>query len=256
MRSLTISRMSWWLALASFPPALLGLVRYLHGVELNVPEWFVPMLVYVLCPGVVAMLGVFLWASPALASELEGRSWVYLAVRPQGGPAVVLGKYLVAVAWSAPAAVLSSAASLAIFNVNEFATYPRDLWLEARLSVLSCVCYGAIFTLIGVVLPKRSMVIGIVYVAIFEVVLSTVPAAVNLATIQFRLRVLALQWIEPAAADWNRIVREVPILSMYDSPHSPAWHVGALLAMTAGVLALAVALLRVKEFTAESESDV
>ena len=58
--------------------------------------------------------GTFLWATPAISAELERRSWVYLAVRPNGGTAVLLGKYLAAVSWVLTAALVGLAIALAI----------------------------------------------------------------------------------------------------------------------------------------------
>jgi hypothetical protein len=42
-------------------------------------------------------LRTMLRATPAVSVELERRSWVYLAVRPNGSTAVLIGKYLAAV---------------------------------------------------------------------------------------------------------------------------------------------------------------
>ncbi len=38
--------------------------------------------------------------APLVHAELEGRTWIYLAVRPRGRVSVLLGKYLTAVAWT------------------------------------------------------------------------------------------------------------------------------------------------------------
>ena len=54
---------------------------------------------------------------------------------------------------------------------------------------------GHLFTLIGVVFPKRAMVVGVFYTLAFEVFLAMIPAVVNLLTIQFRLRCLLVRWM-------------------------------------------------------------
>jgi predicted membrane channel-forming protein YqfA (hemolysin III family) len=94
-RALTIPRMGWMLALAALPPLLLFLVRM--AARSDPPPDVAAVLVYVLSPCVACMMSVFLWSTPAVSSELEGRSWTYLSVRPHGTLAVLLGKYLVGV---------------------------------------------------------------------------------------------------------------------------------------------------------------
>ena len=106
-RSLTVPRMAWWLVLAGFPVFIIGLIRFTvdaaspasrSGVD-EVPRELWVGFLFALGPMLVTMLGTMLWVTPALSAELERRSWVYLAVRPHGGRAVLLGKYLAAVTW-------------------------------------------------------------------------------------------------------------------------------------------------------------
>lgn len=246
-RSLTVLRMIWWTLLAIFPALLLGLIRLNVGLPPS-PEP-AEVAVYVLCPGVVCMLGVFMWATPWLSSELEGRSWVYLAVRPEGSVSVMLGKYLLAVLWTLPAGLIATTLSCLIIAESETFRLMRVQW---QLVILSCIAYSAVFVLIGVLFPKRAMVIGVFYAIVFEVVLASVPAAVNLLTVQYRLRCLFVRWLE-----WDeRSAAGGPLFQAYLGEESAVWHVGVLLTMTAGLLALAAFVLRWKEFTAEAESDV
>ncbi|MDP6443467.1 MAG: hypothetical protein QF805_06710 [Pirellulaceae bacterium] len=244
---MTVPRAIWWVLLASFPPALLLLVRLNVGPPPS-PEP-IPIVIFVLCPGVVCMMGVFLWATPWISSELEGRSWVYPAVRPRGALAVMLGKYLVAVTWTLPAALLATTLGVLAMGGEDSM---RILWVESRLVFLSCFSYGAVFTLIGVMFPKRAMVVGVFFAVLFEVVLASIPAAVNLLTIQFRLRCLGVRWM-----DWPpSFAADTPVFQAYFGDESAAWHLFVLFAMTIGLLAAAAAVLRIREFTAEAETDV
>lgn len=248
-RSISMTRMTLWALLACFPPLLLGLVRYNVGLLPARDVVAVPIALYVLCPGVVSMLGVLLWASPSIAAELEGRSWVYAAVRPRGALAVYLGKYLVAVAWTLPAACLAAAAAARIMAPDNYGQLMVVMW---PLNGLSCLSYGAAYALIGVLFPKRAMVACVVYTIGSEVILATVPAAVNSLTIQFRLRCLLVRWM-----DWDRsLARDNPVFSEYFGRESAEWHLGALLVLAGGLLALGAWVLRWKEFTAEAEGDV
>jgi len=246
-RTLTVPRLAWMVALMAFPPLLLMLIRSTARSE--PPIEVAAILVYVLAPCVACMMGIFLWATPALSSELEGRSWVYLAVRPHGPLSVLFGKYLVAISWSIPVGLVSATLGVIALGVVDPI---RLIVVQCALVVLSCVAYSAVFLLIGVIAPKRAMVAGILYAVIFEVTLALVPAAVNLLTVQYRLRCLLVRWMDMDSA----MVERSEVLSAYFGDESAAWHVGVLLTMTIGYLTLAAGLLRYREFTAASETDI
>src|SRR5262245_15424448 len=98
-RAFTLARMAWWLVLALFPVLIVSMVRIaLRGERMPDEPWTV--MLFMLIPMLVSMLGTFLWATPVISTELERKSWVYLAVRPQGTINVLLGKYLVALTWA------------------------------------------------------------------------------------------------------------------------------------------------------------
>ena len=247
-RSFTVPRMAWWVLLTSFPPALLGLVRLTSGPPSSDSPDGTVIAIYVLCPGVVCMMGVFLWATPAITSELERRSWVYLAVRPHGALCVLIGKYLVAVTWTLPAGMTASALGLWILAPDELL---RLMWIQWRLVALSCSAYAAAFTLIGVLFPKRTMVFGVFYALFFEVILAMIPAVVNTLTIQFRLRCLLVRWM-----DWDvALVNNSPVLQSYFGEESDWWHLGVLVAMTAALLMAAALVLRWREFATSAEAE-
>ncbi len=245
-RALTIPRLAWMVAIAAFPPVLLLLVR--TAANKTPPPEIASILVFVLSPCVACMMSVFLFATPALASELEGRSWVYLAVRPHGPLAVLLGKYLVAVTWALPVGLFSAAAGVVVLGVD-------DMWqligVESGLVCLSCFAYSAVFLLIGVLAPKRAMVLGVVYAVGFEVFAAFIPAAVNLLTIQHRLRCLLVRGMDMD----TRLAERNPVFLAYFGEESASWHIGVLLAMTVGYLIAAGFVLRYREFTAAAETD-
>ncbi len=245
-RALTIPRLSWMIAIAAFPPLLLLLAR--ATAPHPPPPEVVAILVYLLSPCVACMMSVFLLATPALASELEGRSWVYLAVRPHGPLSVLLGKYLVAVSWALPVGLISATLGSLVLGSDNM----RQLILvQCGLVCLSCFAYSAVFLLIGVVAPKRAMVMGVVYAVGVEVIAAFIPAAVNMLTIQHRLRCVLVRGMEMDAdlADRN------PVFLAYFGEESTSWHVGVLLAMTIGYLVAAALILQYREFTSAAETE-
>lgn len=250
-RSRTVPRMAWWVVLTLLPPGLFLLIRLTAGLPpVHARDLVASIGTFALCPGVVCVMGVFLWATPAVTSELEGHSWVYLAVRPYGKTSLLIGKYIVAVAWTIPSGLISSFLSLLILAPEEFF---RALGVESALVCLSCMAYAAVFALIGVVFIKRTMVIAIAYIIFVEVILASVPAVVNTLTIQFRLRCLGVRWME--------MEKQIPpeghqAWRVFFGEETAAWHLFILFAATVGLLAAAAFVLRIREFTSSAEDNL
>ena len=245
-RALTIPRLAWMVALMAFPPGLLLLIS--SAARRDPPIEVAAIFVYVLSPCVACMMSVFLWATPVLSTELEGRSWVYLAVRPYGPVAVLLGKYLVSISWAVPVGLVSATVGSYIIGREQVF---HMVSVECGLATLSCLSYAAVFLLIGVIAPKRAMVAGILYAVVFEAGAALIPAAVNLFTIQYRLRCILVRWMDMdvESVDGN------PVFVAYFGDESAVWHVAVLLGMTVGYLVAAALLLRFREFTSAAETE-
>jgi len=87
-RSLTAGRIAWWFAMAAFPVLITALIVINDDFSRNMRpanlDTFWSILLYVFIPCVCCSLSVLLTAAPAVATELEQRSWVYMATRPNG----------------------------------------------------------------------------------------------------------------------------------------------------------------------------
>jgi ABC-type transport system involved in multi-copper enzyme maturation permease subunit len=246
-RALTAPRMAWWGVMALFPVFIITLIRFVPHWERLPPELWTGTL-FGLVPMLISMLGTFLWTTPAVSAELERKSWVYLAVRPYGSTAVLLGKYLAAVTWVVPAALVGLTISVVIAPLEE--TW-RIWWSMARLVCLSCPAYAAIYLVLGVLFPKRSMVIAVAYTLIFELLASFVPALINTLTVQYRLRSLFVGWTYFRLGDSNEL-GAVALVS-----DAPMWfQVAVLLVYTFSLLLAAIVLIRWCEFSQVAESDV
>lgn len=243
-RSLTIPRVSWWVVLALFPPLMVGLIRFNADMDLSADFW-VPLL-YGLVPSVVCMLGVFLWTTSAIASELEAGSWIYLAVRPNGRSSVLVGKYLFAISWTMATALTGLTVAVVVASPEQ----AMRVWsVVAALVLLSCPAFGAVYSLIGVVFIKRAMVAAVVYTLVVEILLGFVPAMVNELTVQLRLRSLMWRWMEWDSHTQGRMAESKMFFS-----DAPVWqHLLILFGLTAGLMFLAVLLLRQKELCAAGD---
>lgn len=256
-QALTIPKLAWWCVLTFFPVAIVSLVLMVPNARRNVPSTVWQVFLFVLVPFLISMLGTFKWTASAISAELEGQSWIYLAVRPGGRVAVLLGKYLAAIAWVLPATVIGSTLSLSLVwladcsLVREGAVW-RTWFAIVRLCCLSVPAYAAIYLALGTIFTKRSMVIAVAYSLLFEVLVSFVPALINKLTIQYRLRALFVEWvgIELSNADdrfsWIDIVGD-----------DPAWmHVVALVSYSLALILLSTWLVRKREYLVTSSADV
>ncbi|MCC9602984.1 hypothetical protein LOC67_20750 [Stieleria sp. JC731] len=198
-RSITWGRISIWVVLVAFPTAIITAMLMIAKMEMgdryNAQEMIEPfgMAMYFLIPEVSCLLGLLLWAAPAISTEIEGQTWIYLTVRTNGRWAVLVGKYLTAVVWT----LASTLTALTISCLIVGPEIANELWWTiAKLSVLSCFSHAALYILIGSVCYRRTMVAAVIYTMVVEVVASFIPAVVNEFTINYRLRGLLTNWMD------------------------------------------------------------
>jgi ABC-type transport system involved in multi-copper enzyme maturation permease subunit len=187
-RSLTLGRLSVVAVLSLFPPAIMAINLFGPGRDAA------PVIIGITVM-MVGILAELLWATPIVYGELEGKTWLYLAARPRGIIAVLLGKYLIAVLWTM--AVCSIALTLCVLLVA-WAGVPNSLqiWrVFLVLITLAAFAYAAIFALIGAIFHRRAMVFAMGYVIVFEVLIAQVPAVINQLTVRHHLTALAVKWL-------------------------------------------------------------
>jgi ABC-type transport system involved in multi-copper enzyme maturation permease subunit len=245
-RAFSMARMGWWIVLALFPCLIVSMIRFaLRGEEMPGEAW--TFILFILVPMLVTMLGTFLWATPVVSAELERKSWVYLAVRPQGTTNVLLGKYLVALTWALSAALVGLCAAVAIMPDPDGVRIGGTI---ARITLLSCPAYAALYLLLGTLFPKRSMVMAVAYTLIFELIISFIPALINTLTVQYRIRTLLFLWEGNLLGEGE----EPKLLAFVGDP--PAWeHVVVLVAYTLTLLVAAVGVVRGREFSSTEEAE-
>ncbi len=195
--------------------------------------------------GVTSLLGLLLWATPVVQAELEGRTWIYVAVRPRGRISVLFGKYLTAVVWTATAAWTSATVCVWIAQPD----YALRLWSSLVLIMTAAgFGYGALYSLIGVCIQRRAMVIAVAYTLIFEFLISFVPAVINQFTIQFRLRNLFVNLM-----DWRPVFPEEVGGAFLGS--QPSWlHVLLLVTFTLVLLFAASQVIQRTEYVTADEA--
>lgn len=273
---MTRGGVAMWLAIAFFPSLLMFLLR--SQVRGEVPPDALAVFGAYLVPQFGCMLGLLLWATRSVGSELEAQTWSYIALRPHGRRALVLGKYLAAIVFSITSGLVSSA-GVAIFsqygqsvliqqreemlgseeiapNVDAGAIAAGELvnanleslqfaGILSVLVVISSLGYGALYLMIGVVATRRATVIAVVYSLLVEGALSYVPAMINKSTISYRLQSLLTEWTGHSTlqAARNELLG-----------YEPAWQhlVGAAL-LTVFCLITTLVVVQTKEFPGQGE---
>ncbi len=272
-----------WLCVIAFPTLLQLLI---DQVGSGIPAEFSGVLLVGTIPGAVCLLTILSTMSPYLNAELEGNTWPYIAVRPFGRTAMMLGKYLVSVTRSIMAGFLAIALVFPSTSLNEInrdvplpitmvasqsaaetnqaewteengtdaATIeiehddPYPLWLAlAILVVLSSLCYSTLFCLLGTIMYKKPMILSIIYTLVVEGVISMLPAVVNAFTINFYLRSIFLRLM-------GGELSELPsTLSFLNDPNmisqmSTFWDLISLTILSVIFIVIANALLRNREY--------
>lgn len=251
-RSLTIGRIAIWVALIAFPVTLVSIVRMNMGLRPDDPGAAVleygsaieqyGILLYFLIPEVICLLGLLLWSTPVVATEIEGQTWIYLAMRQSGRSIVLLGKYLTSVAWTLSAALIGITLCVWIIGAPD----SLEMWLMmSGLATLSCLAHSAIFLLIGVIFHRRTMVTAVVYTLVFEYGLSLIPAIANKLTVNYRLRGLLANWME-----WDSVRSRAEVL--FGSETSTA-HLNSLAVFTIVLLVLSVLRLSRAEYPTQQD---
>jgi hypothetical protein len=250
-RSLTVARLGWWIVMAAFPVLITSVLLW-RGVVMEDkslpvdPRW--TLVLYALVPNVVCYMGLLLWVTPAVHSELQGRTWGYLAVRPGGKVAMLVGKYLAAMTWTGLAALAGLLVSIVLARPSHAI---RTLLVLATLTFLSCIAYGALYALMAVLFRRRSMVIAVAYTLIFEFIVTYVPAVINQLTVQYRLRCLLVGWMD--WEDQQQLIGGPLPAALFGT--APWWqHVLILLATAVLLLVVAAIVLRRSELAGSDES--
>jgi hypothetical protein len=244
MRSLTPLRIMLWVGLLLFPVILVAVVRFfMIRAGASTDDFLgVTIVLFILLPEVITILCMLLWATPIVNAELESQTWVYSVVRPKARWALITGKYLVAVTWTASCTSLSATLAIPISGM----TGAFKVWYTmVGLCWLSAICYGALFMLIGTLIQRRAMVIAFFHAIFVEFILASIPAVINQFTISFRLWSILYNSIDipPELLDANFVIQD----------SSTVGNIAVLLAASAFLLSLATWRIQKAQFRWQSE---
>jgi small basic protein len=233
--------------MVSFPVLLVTAVSILvHRVgqpDVNNHLGF-SILLFVLLPEVLTVLGMLLWATPIVNSELEGQTWIYSVIRPGARRSMLLGKYIVAVVWTCSCTCAAASIAVPITGMPD----AMKAWSTiCMLCIVSAAAHGALFVFIGTFFQRRAMVSAFVYAIVIEGVLAWIPATINQFTIGFRLRSMLVHEMQLDFGDIPNFRRLVS-----DGTTSLA-HIGVLGVGAAILLSLTVWRIQSSQYSMQSE---
>ena len=256
-RSFTIQRTAVSLVLALFPPVMLGLLiigTAMTGTdELRSTVQDFSRSITVFLVSLVCLLSLLLWATPNVYSELEGKSWSFVASRPGGRVSVFLGKFLASFIVSFAISVLAISLCVWLAKTRLGIADPQDLWISlSGVFLLGCGVYAAVFSLIGTYFFKRSMVAAAGYLIGSEILLASIPGAlINKLTIRYHLQEIGISWIgwflpAPSTEDEYR--------AMFGEGFNEGTHVLIVVGITLISLGLGVWMIVNREYITSDET--
>jgi len=245
-QTFTAVRMTGWLMICGFPVVLAILVSQFGQLTADNTDTWGGILFFV-CE-ITCLLQLLLWATPWLYSELEGKTWSYLAVRPGGKSAVLLGKYFAA----ATRTMLGTLAALSLALLIARPVDGLKVFLVLGFIVaISSFSYAAVFVFLGAIFPKRAMVLAVSYCLVIELLISFVPAMINQVSIQFRLRSILFTWMDLLEVNGSwRLPRGFEDML---GNSSAMLHIGVLLIMNVVLVSIANQLICRREQVLKAE---
>jgi ABC-2 type transport system permease protein len=226
-------------ALPSVLAALVNLTSRFPPTIANLQFAFV----FNLIPHALAPLAALLYSAGIIQDEIEEQTLTYLLLRPLPRWALYLIRLLATVLITSLLTAVFTMATFAVITLTSrepsTAGFVVPALKTACMLMLAQVGYCGLFGLMGL-LMRRSLLIGVAYIFLFEGVLASLDIVARRMTVMYYFRVLVLRWLAPAdGKEW-----------WIDLATAPMVRTCVLILLSVGlVLALAAALyFATKEF--------
>lgn len=182
LRQFTSGKAMRVVALFSFAPALFTVVYLISPETATGREWFDDIFRNLIVPTILPLATVIL-ATNALGNEIEDRTMVYLVLKPIRRSRIILEKYAAVVQSTWFALIIGMVVAWALASRGD-AINDLDMLAASVLAVLAGVLtYGALFLAVSLIIP-RALVVGIIYVLIWESLLGRLIPGARLLSIQ------------------------------------------------------------------------
>jgi ABC-2 type transport system permease protein len=188
-----------WMALALLFLLPGGIATLVRATGEPVPGRFLEfLLIWVLIPQALLPLVALLYASGIVQDEQEEQTITYLLIRPI--PKWLIYSVKMAATWTT-AVLLVIALTILTFLANysasdiEIASVSYRCLMASVILSLAVIAYCSLFGLMSL-LTKRILVVGVLYTAIVEGLLATLPLSVRMVTIVYYTRLIAYQTLD------------------------------------------------------------
>ncbi len=181
LRALARNRRSLVVVALLCVPVLLALV-YVASEGKSTGESFVMQLFVQLVLPILLPLTALIFATSALGGEVEDRTLVYLMLKPVSRLVVIVAKLLASALVTAILVEISLAATYLIGTQGTGTAQNFGAILLAGL--VGCLAYSSLFLLVGLWLPRRGLLVGFIYVLLWEGIASQLST--GLATFSVR----------------------------------------------------------------------
>ena len=240
-----------WMALALLFLLPAGLAILIRLAEPTPPPRLLEfVLAWLLVPQALLPLVALLYASGIVQDEQEEQTITYLLTRPIAKWQLYIIK--MAATWTTTVVLvivltgLTFAAVYAMRDVDFTAAAWRWLKSAAILS-LAAITYCSIFGAMSL-LMKRTLIIGILYIAIVEGLLATFPLSLRWGTVVYHTRLVAYRTLDFTVTwprgDQHDVAATAWILNIEDDPtlaEHPEFSTSILLLLGASVVCTALA---------------
>lgn len=199
-------------------------------------------LVFYMIPQALVPLTALVLASGLIQDEVEEQTWTYLLIRPLPRWAIYAAKLAATLVVSMTVTAVFTALTLLCVRWGQPGMATGEMLGRAAriagLMSLASAAYGAIFGCLSLIV-KRSLVIGVAYIILFEGVFANIDFVVRKATVMWYVRVLAERWLGLHVPTWN-----------IDLDLAPGGAASLLTLIVASVVATAIAgvIVSVREF--------
>jgi ABC-2 type transport system permease protein len=127
-------------------------------------------------------LTALIFATSALGGEIEDRTLVYLTLKPVSRLTVIVAKFLAATLICTVLVEVSLGATYLLATQSSGSLHDLGAILLAGLG--GCIAYSSLFLLLGLWFPRRGILVGFIYVLVWEGTVSSLST--GLATFSVR----------------------------------------------------------------------
>jgi ABC-2 type transport system permease protein len=166
------------LLLAALPSLLVLLIKTIGEGDLAFDDEFVGVIIDAMITGGILPIVTLTLATAAFGNELEDKTLYFLVLKPVSRVSIVIAKLLASLVVALPLVVASGVAASALADAEA-----RQLGLLAIGLAAGVAAYAAIFTLAGLLTP-RALAYGLVYVLVWEGLLSTIVSGVRYLSVR------------------------------------------------------------------------